>query len=160
MSTFAVKWIFVLDQDYAWPSGYDFGDGCAFEDEHGKRWLELHPDGTIRVLKDYAWDGCSPKFVVWDIVFGTPDGIPNANTRKPKTYFASLIHDALYQFLDAGLPLQRAQVDRIFLRIMTEHHFGPRRVYYRAVRIIGGFYHKLVMKPRRRSHSHGRKVPL
>lgn len=148
----------MLDQDIEWQSSHDFGPkGIAFEDERGNRWLELHPCGKIRVLKNYAWDGCSPKFFMWDIAIGTPDGIPNYDTKKPKTYLASLVHDVLYQFLDDGVPLKRRDVDQIFLQIMTEHHFAPRRLYYYAVRIFGGGYRQAIKHTRRFK---GRWTPL
>jgi hypothetical protein len=142
MSEFAVRWIFVLDADYVynlrrhlppnWSEGYAFADG------HGHRRLEIHPNGDARVLANYAWDGCTPKFSLFDIVFGIPDGIPNHVTRKPKAYYASLMHDVLYQFLDANLPLSRAQADRVFLEILARDRFAPRPIYYAAVRVFGG----------------------
>jgi len=58
-------------------------------------------------------------------------------TGRPKTYYASLVHDALYQFLPDDLPLSRAQADRCFLMLMTEHEFVLRRPYYAAVRALG-----------------------
>ncbi len=133
MSQLAVKWIFELDVPFEYsvrshlPS--DFSTGCAFEDSKGVRRLEIHPNGTARVLAGYAWDGCTPKFAMWDIVIGTPDGIPNERTRKPKAYYASLVHDALYQFLDAKLPLSRASADRVFLELLSRDGFGPRWIY-------------------------------
>ena len=95
MSQFAVKWTYVLDEDCSFnvkshlPN--DFTTGCAFEDQSGKRRLEIHSDGTAKVLAEYAWDGCTPKYALWDIVLGTPDGVPNDKTKKPKAYYASLI---------------------------------------------------------------------
>ena len=57
------------------------------------------PDGRLIIPREYTWDGCTPKFSILDIfVIGTPDGIKNINTGKPKTYFASLVHDVLYQY--------------------------------------------------------------
>jgi len=96
MSSLALKWIFVLDDDYAWSSGMTFAEDYAYEDGKGKRRLEIKKNGEIRVLKGYAWDGCTPKFSLWDICIGTPDGVPNSATKKPKAYYASLLHDALY----------------------------------------------------------------
>jgi hypothetical protein len=138
----AVRWIFILDQDYVYnirrylPSNWN--EGCAFVDRNGRRRLEIHPNGDARVLEGYAWDGCTPKLFLFDIVIGTPDGVPNKITKKPKTYYASLLHDVLYQFLDANLPLSRAQVDKVFLDIMTRDHFALRKIYYGVVRILGG----------------------
>ena len=146
MSELAVRWIFVLDADYLYDLRHhlpsNWSDGCAFVDRKGHRRLEIHPDGNARVLASYAWDGCTPKFSLFDIVFGTPDGIPNQVTKKPKAYYASLMHDVLYQFLDADLPLSRAQADRVFLEILTRDRFAPRPIYYAAVRAFGGAFRR------------------
>jgi hypothetical protein len=147
VSEFAVRWVFVLDSDYVYNIRRylppDWNEGWAFEDcVKKKRRLEIHPNGDARVLANYAWDGCTPKFSVFDIVFGVPDGIPNQHTKKPKAYYASLLHDVLYQFLDAELPLSRAQADRVFLEILTRDHFAPRHIYYGAVRAFGGLFRR------------------
>jgi len=161
MSALAVRWIFILDGDYVCsirdylPS--DWNEGCAFIDAKGRRRLEILPDGDARVLTGYAWDGCTPKFSFFDIVIGTPDGVPNQVTKKPKAYYASLLHDALYQFLDAELPLSRAQADRLFLEILTRDRFAPRRIYYVAVRVFGGL--SRLFTRWKRSYA-GKRVPL
>ena len=140
----AAAWIFELEADYTYnirahlPAGWH--TGCAFLEKGGRRLLELQPNGDARVPAGYCWDGCTPKFVIFDIVCGVPDGIPNRLTRKPKAYYASLLHDALYQFLDCGLPLTRAQVDRIFLELLARDDFAPRWLYYAMVRIFGGAF--------------------
>lgn len=144
MPLISLDWIYVLGEDFTYDiSKYlpaNFRAGCAFQDRTGKRWLEIRPDGTVQIPAGYAWDGCTPKFALWDIVIGTPDGTPNPDTKKPKAYFASLLHDALYQFLDTGLPLTREQADRLFLELLTRDQFAPRQLYYRAVRLFGGFF--------------------
>jgi len=66
----------------------------------------------------------------------------NEHTKKPKAYYASLLHDVLYQFLDADLPLPRAQADRVFVEILTRDRFAPRRAYYAAVRVFGGLFRR------------------
>lgn len=146
MAIQTVAWIYVLDRDYIYniakhlPPLFNLSDGCAFEDANGKRWLEIHPNGCAVVKAGYAWDGCTPKFSLWDILVGTPDGVPHPITQKPKAYYASLLHDAFYQFLDAGLPLTRATVDAIFLEILTRDGFAPRQFYYQSVRYFGGLF--------------------
>ena len=123
MTQLALKWVFVLDGDYAWPSGRAFAEDCAFEDSSGKRRLEIRKNGQIKVLAGYAWDGCTPKFSLWDICVGTPDGVPNAITTQPKAYYASLLHDALYQFSIQGLPApldHRKEIDTIFLELLEQ----------------------------------------
>ena len=86
MSQFAVKWIFILDKDFVFNVRQyltgNFSEGCAFVDRQGKRRLEIHPNGDAKVLAGYSWDGCTPKFAIWDIVFGIPDGIPNTKTYR------------------------------------------------------------------------------
>ena len=161
MSLFTLKWVFVLDADYSinakahLPS--TFTTGVGFADQGGRRRLEVRPDGTITVFAPYAWDGCTPKFAVWDIAFGIPDGVPNHGTKKPKAYYASLVHDALYQFLDTGLPFDRAGADRIFLEMLTRDRFAPRGVYYAAVRVFGGMSRRFM---RWKRSYRGRMVPL
>jgi hypothetical protein len=157
----SVRWVFVLEQDYVYNlSRYlpnNWNEGCAFLDSKGNRRLEIHPNGDARVLADYAWDGCTPKFFLFDIVIGTPDGIPNKITKKPKAYYASLLHDVLYQFLDAGLPLSRKKADQVFLNIMTRDQFAPRKIYYAVVRILGGMVRHITRW--KRSYA-GKRVPL
>jgi hypothetical protein len=161
MTQLALKWVFVLDGDYAWPSGRSFVADCAFEDSSGTRRLEIRKNGEIKVLAGYAWDGCTPKFSLWDICVGTPDGVPNALTKKPKAYYASLLHDALYQFSIQELPApidRRKEIDRIFLQLLERDGFAPRVVYYWAVRILGGlFFHGYTRHKRRYK---GRRVLL
>lgn len=143
------KWIYVLEEDFEWNTGTPFTfPAMAFFDRTGVKRLELLPNGSIRVLKGYAWDGCSPKFFLFDIVIGTPDGIPHLRTTKPKTYYASLVHDVLYQFLGTGLPLDRADADRVFFKIMNEHSFAPGKVYYWVVRCFGGLFKYMVKRAR------------
>ena len=153
----SVKWIYVLENDEIYHSRKNFDNDLAFEDSSGVRRLEIRRDGEIRVLSSYAWDGCTPKFSVWDVLFGTPDGVPNARTNKPKTYYASLFHDALYQFIDAGLPISRKDIDLIFIDLMKRDNFGPRKLYFLAVRLFGGIFRLLARW--KRSYS-GRVVSL
>lgn len=161
MSAISVRWVFCLDKNYPYDIRRylppDWNDGCAFLDSHGQRRLEIHPDGTAVVMADYAWDGCTPKFSLFDIVFGIPDGIPNENTKKPKAYYASLMHDVFYQFIDAKLPLTRKQIDRIFLEILERDRFAPRWVYYAVVRLLGGSFRRFTHW--KRSYE-GRRVAL
>lgn len=147
MSQRSMKWVFFLETAFTYnirshlPE--DFPTGYVFFDKSGERRLEIRPNGDITILPVYAWDGCTPKFCLWDIVFGIPDGIPNQDTRRPKAYYASLVHDVLYQFLDDGLPLSRAAADRILLELLTRDCFAPKYVYYFAVRLFGWIFRPL-----------------
>jgi len=139
----AEKWVFCIDQDFTWSSGLTITEDVAFLDLTGVRRLELRRGGEVRVLKDYAWDGCTPKFCLLDLVFGIPDGVVDSRTKKPKTYYASMVHDALYQFLSDGLPLKRRDADRCFLMLMSETGFVLRYPYYWAVRLFGGMFRRI-----------------
>lgn len=130
-------WIYRLPRGYSWASPYRFDRDWAFQDEKGRTRLLISAEGVITITRGYAWDGCTPKFYLLDLVFGTPDGVVLLRTGRPKTYYASLVHDALYQFLPDELPLSRAQADRCFLDLMTESGFMLRYVYYFAVRAFG-----------------------
>src|SRR5436309_4002188 len=130
-------WVFTLPEDFSWDSGFTVPGEWEFRDKTGAVRLILRRSGRITVTRRYAWDGCSPKVCVFDILLGTPDGVVDSTTKQPKTYYASLVHDALYQFLLDGLPLKRWQADRCLLRLMAETGFAPRYVYWAAVRLFG-----------------------
>jgi hypothetical protein len=134
-----VRWLYELEENYSWESGLNLAKDYAFKDKTGVVRLILEKGGRITVTKGYAWDGCSPKLCFLDLLFGTPDGVVHAGMRKPKTYYASLIHDALYQFVPDGLPLGRYDADKCFLRLMEETKFRLRVLYFWAVCIGGGF---------------------
>ena len=151
-----MNWKFKLIDDYEWCSNKPVKSDLEFYDQNKKKLrLRILKDGKIVVFKGYSWDGCSPKISIFDLfLFGTPDGIIHYNTRKPKTYYASLIHDVLYQFLDdPRMPYSRGDMDKFFLDLMRETKFIPRFLYYIFVRLIGGvyrtvakYYHKILYR--------------
>jgi hypothetical protein len=106
---------------------------------------------TIRARRDhsYAWDGCSPKKNWLDITWGTPDGRLDFKTKKPITYYASLFHDAIYQFKNE-IPISRKEADIIFKLMLKDAGFYWWRVYYWMVRLFGWLYgdwkHKTTQK--------------
>ncbi len=102
--------------------------------------MKILRSGEVVVPANYAWDGCSPKVCILDVVVGTPDGVVDSRSKKPKTFYASLVHDAMYQFLLDGLPYKRAQVDGCFRRLMGETGFFPRSLYWAAVRLLGWLF--------------------
>jgi len=134
------RWVFTLPTDFSWLSGLPVTDDLAFKDKTGTVRLILRRSGAITVTQGYAWDGCSPKVCIFDILLGTPDGVVDSTTKLPKTYYASLVHDALYQFLLDGLPFTRRQADGCFLRLMGQTGFALRYVYWAAVRTFGWLF--------------------
>jgi len=111
--------------------------------EFENEWFKLAKDGTITVKglnKDgYAWDGCSPKLIkIADMYFGTPEGVLNFTTGKPKTYYASMIHDVLYQFSARIKHLvKRKEADMEFYKILKRDEFRAAKLYYWGVKLCG-----------------------
>ena len=126
-------YIFKIEQDYTHPTSWSLEE--PFESE----WLEISVDGLIRIKANdsgYAWDGCTPKFSFFNLwVIGVPDGHVDYRTMQPYTYYASLVHDALYQYLDT-VPVPKADVDQLFLEMLGD--FKLRKLYYQSVRMFGG----------------------
>lgn len=134
----SVRWLYRLERSFIWDSKHPIPEDLIFRDRTGVVRLIIEQGGRITVTRGYAWNGCSPKICVFDLLLGTPEGVVHVRTEKPKTYYASLVHDALYQFLPDGLPLGRRHADRFFLLLLAESEFAPRWLYWGAVRLIGG----------------------
>ncbi len=102
-------------------------------------WLEISVSGLITVkagANGYAWDGCTPKISVLNLfVLGVPDGHIDHRTMKPFTYKASMIHDALYQYLDS-VPVPKAKIDLLFKDMLGD--FKLAWLYYWCVKHFGG----------------------
>lgn len=129
---------YCIKEDYSYASSIK---GRSFENE----WFKLDASGNVTVKGTnrlgYAWDGCSPKFKIKDIYFGTPEGVLNFNTGQSKTYYASLIHDVFYQFSKKLRPLiKRKEVDREFYAILKNNAFAFAKLYYIAVRLFGWLF--------------------
>jgi uncharacterized protein DUF1353 len=137
LSTNVVKWLYRLDAHYAWESGWTIPEDKFFLDSSGVVRLIIERGGRVTVTEGYAWNGCSPKMPFLDLLIGTPDGAVYKPTGRPKAYFASLVHDALYQFLDAGSPISRRDADGAFLRLLQASEFRLAWIYWAAVRIGG-----------------------
>lgn len=135
-------WKFVEEEDIVYQSTI-FNRECNFN------WLKITPDGKITVKgsfkKGYAWDGCTPKFNVFHITWGNFDGqlIKHHVYKKyrPYTYYASMVHDVLYQYKRC-VPLTRREVDKIFLEMLRDSGFMFSGLYWLGVRIFGGFFGK------------------
>ena len=125
---------FKITEDYTY---HDTNWNLA--EEFDSQWLRITTNGVITVKvgeNGYAWDGCTPKKSVFNLVIlGVPDGHVDHRTMKPFTYYASLIHDALYQYLDT-VPVSKAEIDRLFKTMLGD--FKLRHVYYLFVKHLGG----------------------
>lgn len=121
----------------------------------------------FRYPRTYSWDGCTPKvWFYWFLLIGTPDwqrserkvlrirydqqkqhGVQRLETPIWQlAHRASLVHDALYQYLDS-IPVSKEEVDELFKRMLIEDgmyawlaslyhlfvkHFGARDVSTKA----------------------------
>ena len=112
--------------------------------EFENKFLRISTDGTITVKGKphggYAWDGCSPKKDFLHIRWGTPDGAYHYALGKPYTYYASLFHDAIYQYKNEGVPITRKESDLLFQELLRQVDFYWGWLYVFAVRAFGGFY--------------------
>lgn len=119
-----MKYKYILERDYTYSTGIK-GKHFTGRDLLGKIWVIIDKNGDIVVKAGYAWDGTtlSPDF--------------------PETYYPSLIHDALYQFLRKGMTFTRKEIDDLFLKMMQENNFKFAKVYYKAVRMFGGVFVQL-----------------
>jgi hypothetical protein len=93
----------------------------------GNRWASLDDLGILRISAGYAWDGASG---------------PAVNTKN--FVRGSLVHDALYQLIRAGV-LQyedRKRADEILREIVLEDGMWHLRAWwvYTAVRLFGGSF--------------------
>jgi hypothetical protein len=130
-----VKYLFTLDESFTYQSDIY---GYRFE----APFLSVYEDGLIYIPAGYSWDGNSLKFCLVGRVVGTPDGRIDPRTGKPVTYYASLVHDALYQYILAH-KIPRKQIDDLYLKMLREAEFKSAGLYYRAVRLFGGIFIKL-----------------
>ena len=115
--------------------------GSEFENE----WFSLAKNGLITIkgthYKGYAWDGCSPKVKIKDLYLGIMEGVLNFDTGYSKTYYASLVHDVLYQFSqELKSFIRRKDVDREFYTILKRDDFRFAFLYYLAVRLFGWIF--------------------
>ena len=144
------NWIFKLNEVVKYNSGWNLSENYIFRDaKKNKIRMIITKNGDIYILPHYSWDGCSPKFFFLDIYIGTPDGVKHKDTQKPKTYYASLFHDALYQFYRKNGPYKIKDADIIFLKLMRKYDFRLATIYYHAVRIFGELWKYIIDKNRK-----------
>lgn len=108
------------------------------EDPH--EWLKIDNDGTITVKGSrsggFAWNGCSPKWNCLQFTWGTPDGRLDYYTEKPITYYASMIHDAIY-FEKSKVNISRKEADVLFKLCLRRAKFMWTWKYFFWVRVVG-----------------------
>ncbi|QCK15644.1 DUF1353 domain-containing protein [Mangrovivirga cuniculi] len=133
-------WKFVEKNDFSYTTDILKNRVCDFN------WLSISKDGKITVkgsYKDgYAWDGCTPKMNLFHITWGNFDGKLKRfgkGNYKPYTYYASMVHDVLYQYKRCA-PITRKEADRIFYNMLKESGFMWTPVFYLGVRAFGWWF--------------------
>ncbi len=101
-----------LAEEFAIQTGIILGEDAK---EIVTQWIELDPNGTLNILKGYAWDG--------------PSG-PTVDTSNFMR--GSLVHDALYQLIrQSWLDIKwREQADKELKRICLEDGMSKIRAWY------------------------------
>jgi hypothetical protein len=127
----SAKWLMKIDSYFMIDIGIR---GYEFQNE----WIQINTIGYLTIKEGYAWDGCTPKICVFGRVIGTPDGRIGEDG-KPITWKASLVHDALYQFIELH-KIPRKEIDALFLENLRSVDFKFARLYYAAVRMFGGIF--------------------
>jgi len=137
----AIKvWKFVHHTDYVYTTDLLKNRTCDF------KWLNISDNGSITVKgsykNGYAWDGCTPKWNLIHITWGIFDGKLirfGKGDYKPYTYYASMVHDALYQYKRC-VPVTRKETDLIFYIMLKESGYMWAYLYYIGVRLFGGCF--------------------
>ena len=110
----------------------------------GYEWADerviVHASGTIIVRAGFSWNGCSPKFSLLDFEFGTNDGAVDQKTMLPKTYKASMLHDALVRSR-AAMGIEMKTCDLVFYAQLKRDGFRWAKLYFWAVRA-----HAIIMR--------------
>lgn len=118
---------FTLDQDFI----FDLSPFTLIPHSINKPWMKI--DGySLIIPAGYSWDGCSPKFKIGNQILGTPDF-------GDKTKYASLVHDALYQYAGVHL-INKDSVDYIFYKMMNDNNFKGAKFYYLMVKKFGSYF--------------------
>lgn len=107
-------------------------------------------------MRAYAWDGCSPKiWFYWFILIGTPDlwhkkqeirQLSYPSNKPPiikiwqLAHHASLVHDALYQYLGEH-GISKHETDLLFYQMLCESGLYKivAKIYHIAVICFGGY---------------------
>lgn len=106
---------FTLEKDYV--NTYSRLKGITFYCEWGSI-----VDGVLTIKKNYSWDGITLAF------------------DSQETYYASLVHDFLYQFRCT----RKYVADLVFYTQLNEDNFPFAKEYYLAVAVFGApFYYNV-----------------
>lgn len=130
-------YLYTLKKDFKYTLPHGFrgrvNGMIRFYDDKFKKLAEIS-DFYITVYSGYSSDGCSPKIKLFNWVVGTPDG-PIQDDGYPQTYWASLIHDVIWQFNEQS-PFASLERDKLFLYMLKKSNWKYSNLYYYAVRLF------------------------
>lgn len=104
---------------------------CLLKDKRGNTWAGVQ-NGRLWWVKDYAWNGCTPKIYIGYPPVGKWVGTPD----PPKSRRGSLGHDILYQF-SSVLDISFEDANYNFLKWLETDGFWLAEQYYDAVEMFG-----------------------
>ena len=131
--------LYILTSDIGYNTSIQ-GYSKIINDKNNNPILKIDSNGCLYIFKGYAWNGCSPKFKFGNLIIGTPEGEEDSNG-YPKTYWASLIHDALYQLSEYTFnKSDRKIADNIFLSLLQKNDFKYATIYFNMVRLFGWMF--------------------
>lgn len=139
-------WKFRLDEPFMFQGDKNLDRGYYIYDASGRIVAGIESDGLIFAEVGFCWNGCDPTIQVGDFFIGTPDGAIDQITGKPKTYYASLLHDILCQLIrqNKRFPISRLEADQAFADLLKRDGFKHHALYYRIVRLFGAPYGRVM----------------
>ena len=125
------RWRYRLEEDFCYYS--ETLKGIYFDSQ----WFVIR-DGDITVKAGYAWDGVTPAFYFLGVWWGVWDG-PKGKDKKPCSWKATVVHDAMCQFIGLIKGISKDQTVEVFkelLKINTAPKFMV-SLYPKAVKYFG-----------------------
>jgi hypothetical protein len=102
------RWLYRIDANYTWTSPFRQESDYAFSTRRAACgcWSSATARSPSRALH---LERLRSQVLRAGSFVRHAEGVVNARTGHRETYYASMVHDALYQFLADGLPLTRVQ---------------------------------------------------
>lgn len=115
---------YTLQEDYVYIPQKVLQLERDFECKEGK----ILKNGTIIIYKGFTWNG----------VTGWSEGELDHTLNKPKTYYATCVHDFGYKYIqEKDFPYKKEDIDYFFYVIMLQYKFKYAELYYWAVKVFG-----------------------
>lgn len=120
------KYYLKSDMLYDISDFYRGGDVVFYDFINKSKVIGFIKNGVLTIKKGFVWDGCTPKFRLFGVIFGVPD--------FKETYDASLIHDFLIK-TSPFHKMSRKTMDDIFEYFLRLNNFKYTWLYANAVHL-------------------------